>query len=570
MRILRYNRDFYLKYGYQVTIDPIDGGLENKEEYDAYEHSYALARNGDMAGVDIIKKYIDKYPNIPSFKNHLVTIYIVNNQHLEARRVQLQTLNQHPDYLYGKIIMIEDCLKNGELEMARRVLGEPRKIETISPNAEIYHHSEFLSYYYLAGWYEVEIGDSKAAQKHLELMVELDPNDQKTESLADKMIESTFEKSRNNYLQKQAIEITVDSFPTYALEPTNIRAKLINSELDAFYEYSEADLPEAVMSAVLELPRESLINDLEAIIDDGIGRYEYIKKNSEPNKIHPHAANDIYFMGHAIRFLAVLNVTESLPKVLNLLRQGKEFLDFWYGDTISEDFDAPLFMLGKDRLDMFKSYLMEPHQFYWSRNVVLNVMVQIALHYPEKYEKVVAYLKEVFDYLLQNPDKEGIVDTSFISWSLSYVANLRDESFIEYLEKFDERKWVEYMISHLESLKKEYSLASEAGDLDPMPQDIYEFYDGSYKKRKVFHSSLKEIKEEYLNSKASLYIVERMSRKLADIPIEVPKNDHNDNNNYQRKQPIVQAPRKKIRPNAPCPCGSGKKFKKCCRNKTFG
>jgi uncharacterized protein YchJ len=37
--------------------------------------------------------------------------------------------------------------------------------------------------------------------------------------------------------------------------------------------------------------------------------------------------------------------------------------------------------------------------------------------------------------------------------------------------------------------------------------------------------------------------------------------------NENRVIDFEQARRGKIYPNAPCPCGSGKKYKNCCRNK---
>ena len=49
------------------------------------------------------------------------------------------------------------------------------------------------------------------------------------------------------------------------------------------------------------------------------------------------------------------------------------------------------------------------------------------------------------------------------------------------------------------------------------------------------------------------------------LPAELYDYAYDDYDAFPVQQPVVKAP--KIYPNDPCPCGSGKKYKKCCGKK---
>jgi len=505
---------------------------------------------------------IDKYPDIPSFKNHLTTLYSTNNQFIEAKKLQLVILNRHPDYLFGKFSVIEDSLKEGNLEMPKKLLGNPRKIETISPDVEVYHYTEFLTYYCLAGWYEVEKGNRKAAEKHLELMVEYDPDDHRTELLAKKITNMGFIRMRRDAEKRKNNPYKVESFPTYIPEQTDTPPELIHKELEVFYAEDFYQFPEKTIAEIIALPRESLIKDLELILEDGIRRFEYFKEKYDMD----FDESEQSFMIHAAYFLGALEAKESLPVLLNVLRQGEKFLDYWFRDILTESFAKPLFVLGKDQPEMLKSYILEPNQYYWTRVFAVEAMIQTALHYPEKREEVVGYCKEIYDYMLQNPDDRGVTDSEFITWSLIHISHLRDMNFVEYVEEFEKRGWIfDMVMGNEEQIIELLGLKPEAADIEPMPQDIYEFYNKKYNSRKARRSRFKKFDEElFVETKTSRYLAER-SENMFEGLFNTPTKSSN-NNQYQK--PTIKAP-PKVGRNDPCPCGSGKKFKKCCRNKTF-
>ena len=96
-------------------------------------------------------------------------------------------------------------------------------------------------------------------------------------------------------------------------------------------------------------------------------------------------------------------------------------------------------------------------------------------------------------------------------------------------------------IQYLEQLRQVIGLRSY-GQRDPLIE---------YKKEAftLFENLLKKLKQDYINVLMNLKFVETSSNKFED-----------DTN---KKKSINQI-NKKIKRNEPCPCGSGKKYKKCC------
>ena len=96
-------------------------------------------------------------------------------------------------------------------------------------------------------------------------------------------------------------------------------------------------------------------------------------------------------------------------------------------------------------------------------------------------------------------------------------------------------------IQYLEQLRQVIGLRSY-GQRDPLIE---------YKKEAftLFENLLKKLKQDYINVLMNLKFVETSNKELDK---KLSEKTSIDNIN------------KKVRRNEPCPCGSGKKFKKCC------
>ena len=139
------------------------------------------------------------------------------------------------------------------------------------------------------------------------------------------------------------------------------------------------------------------------------------------------------------------------------------------------------------------------------------------------------------------------------------------------IEKIWAKEWIlEDVIGDLESIKKDIALPFNPSAKNPMPNNIGEFYSRVYLKRRAKSNQLdesKEIFEKMVNSSAFKLLKDMFAGKE-----EKSTNDYTDDEeleDYSKPAYVEPFVRKKakIGRNNPCPCGSGKKYKKCCMNK---
>ncbi len=575
---MNYDKAFYDKYGYKVNHDATME-LEGQEYEDyviGYEMLMMAAQTNRISAIQIrtLKRFVEKYPGTPAFKNHLYGAYTVNKDKGKAERLLMEMVNRHPDYLFGKISLISKFLDENNLDAARQLLGKSRELRDFFPDKDVFHISEFLNYQQVVAKYEIMAGDETAAKKCLEMMIDLAPEHVHTQRVAMKIRQERLKKfgARHKEAIKKSIKVVFK--PSYILEQTENPPILTNEDLEGLYLYSDEELPKDIMKDIMELPRESLIADLEKILEDSIRRDDFFQKKHEE-----YFNNDEQsFPIHALRFLTILGDEKSLPVVLNMLRQSKDFLDYWFADW-GLYFDEPLFLLGKNQLEALKSYVFEPHQHSFSRVYAAKVAAQVGLHYPARRDEAVQWYIEVFEYLLAHENDEGLIDSDFIGWMLCDAKDLRAPEMIPYLEQMDEKGWINYLIGgDVEQIKKDIASPMKPADIDPMPQDIYEVYTREHLNRRA-KRDMQEF-EKILDSEVESYIMSfalgGLARKLDNykdddefVILDEEKGffTEDENKRYSTFTEPVRRDAPKIGRNDPCSCGSGKKYKKCCLNK---
>jgi len=582
----KYNRKFFRKYGYKVSDKPTQPMLSPKEQRD-YEDSYGRSAEADEADRLIMEGYVEDYPKNPRFKSHLYAFYMGIGERDEAKKMALRMLNQHPDYLFSKLNLAETCMLEGNYEMVDKMLGESRKIETIAPDTEVFHVSEFLSYYSISACCAIKTDDRDTSEEYLAMMIDLAPDHHITKNTAIFMMDEMVGKVSEKAKKAEAACINNKDFPTYTPEPTQSPPKLNHQELEAFYLYGEDDLPKEIMEDILQLPRETLIADLENILEDSIRRYKYFY-----DKYVEFDENEQSFPIHALRFLGALEAHESVQSVLNLFRQGQNILEYWFADRLKHYVVDTLLIMGSHQLEALKAYTLEANQYFSPRTYTFDAIVQIGLHHPERHDEVMQAIKEIFDYYLQHANDKTIIDTDFINWAILHATYLRDESLIEYVDKFDEKNWlISFISGSVENLKKDILSPLEPAAIDPVPLNIHEFYNHEHLKRRaelegsiddILSKNSQKIAKYFIELTAEAMLVKKLKEAgILDL-IDEYKNDEDDSlflnshtnylgspdssDRYEYQEPVVRETSKLSR-NAPCPCGSGKKYKRCCLKK---
>ena len=316
-------------------------------------------------------------------------------------------------------------------------------------------------------------------------------------------------------------------------------------EVKVFYEH-DLNIPREKVEAVLQLPRETLVEDLRKMLRDAIDRYEYFKKIDWSEDTHE-------FPMHALWLLADLKAEEALPDVLDLLRQDYEFLEFWFNDRLTESLWEVIYHIGDQSLDSLKSFVLESGNDTYGRSAVTTAVEQIALHQPERKEEIVEWYESIFEHFLALDKDNPILDEELISFMVVESISLKEEDLLPLIKKLYDRGLV----------------------LEGIPGSYHSVEQGMGKKKSHLytHTVYSSIFERYEDAVSSWHYYRLKydedygkSRSQRPQSPEEPAYAHSQVHDSLQSGTFKRQG-KKVGRNDPCPCGSGKKYKKCCGKK---
>ncbi len=303
-------------------------------------------------------------------------------------------------------------------------------------------------------------------------------------------------------------------------------------EVEAFYQYG-MDIPEDKVKAILELPRETLVKDMEAVLQDAVDRYAYFSENKNL------PFEQICSVYHAIWVLGDLKATEALPSVFNLLRQNNDQLEFWFSDYITENLWEDLFSIAGHDLEMLTPLFFDPENLWFVKILPTTVACQVFLHFRERRDEVIRWFKNLLEQLLRLDKNDSTIDDNAIG---SLVANLyyvNAKRLLPEIKELYERDWVAMDICG--------DYASIEGDMQKgiprhvrrdMRSDIFAKYKGALSSWGYYRKARKP------------KVKKQPDLSYANLPLG-----------------IIKRAAAKVGRNDLCSCGSGKKYKKCCLNK---
>ena len=114
-------------------------------------------------------------------------------------------------------------------------------------------------------------------------------------------------------------------------------------------------------------------------------------------------------------------------------------------------------------------------------------------------------------------------------------------------------KWMDHLDA-MEELKRGIGLRAY-GQKDPIVAFRFEGYD-------MFDDMSRQIRQDTIRMLLTVRVKTEEDTKREQKVKEVATNAGGDNSD--KKRPVRKAASEKVGPNDPCPCGSGKKYKKCC------
>jgi hypothetical protein len=225
---------------------------------------------------------------------------------------------------------------------------------------------------------------------------------------------------------------------------------------------------------------------------------------------------------HALHLLGCIKTTEALHVLIVTLRDRGEDI----GDWLTEDMPSILANFGSSAVEPLTELVLDESLGAFVRGVAATALGVIAHKHSEYREPVI----KVFRQIIKEANAKGAEENNytFITLLVDDLAQLKDQDAFEDIKQAFANELIDEFFINLEDIKRIYRTPDE--DMS---------YHYHHEKDPMDHFSQKNI--DYLY-------------KL-----------HYDT----KKKKISKGKRKekKIGRNDPCPCGSGKKYKKCCLGK---
>ncbi|MCL2699053.1 MAG: DUF1186 domain-containing protein [Defluviitaleaceae bacterium] len=299
---------------------------------------------------------------------------------------------------------------------------------------------------------------------------------------------------------------------------------------------TKQDVLNALTDFTPDFPKEAL-KEVQAnradFIPELLESLDYVYRNADKSS---EDLSDYFLHTYAMYLLAEFREKEAFPYLTALLRLPEKPLDFLLGDGLTEDFHKMLLCtFDSAKLQMLLDIIEDREAFEWARSSAIHAYELI---YKEGFvtrEECVSYLRSlIYDKL--PPDDSEIVFTAIAGCIIDcrLVEMIPDARFLYDNDRI-------YTRMH--------------GDYDEFLDWI--FYEKPYPENsRYIDDAVAEMESWHCFNREDEKGPEQKPEKPADSMADKTAKD-NILDQFEKKQ--VKTGR-----NDPCPCGSGKKFKKCC------
>jgi hypothetical protein len=527
---------------------------------------YPSVQEGDQQLIQPLKQYIQRFPDIPQFKNHLYVVYLQGGKRRKADAVLREIREKHPHYLFGLVNEASRLVQAREIAAARRLLGSSLWLQDLYPDRQVFHISEVMTYYQAVIRLLLGEGEVEAAKERHQVLLEIDQDhpiaQEMFRGIALREMMSAVERLNKRAAMRKKVEArTTAPYPSTTEPPA-----FHHVEIAAFYRKDINSFSPVELKAIAALPRTTLATDLSRVLEDSLRRYHYFRQKVE--EWQGWREDQLDFVSHAFRFLGALGYEECLPMVLDFFRQEDQVYDFWIGDALDSWTFPFLTRVAGQHLPTLQQFMQERYVGFSPKVAVSNAVAQLAWRDPARLPEVQAWFASLFEFYALHSKDKGLIDSDLIGWMAVEAGRLCLSELLPLVERLYQQGAVSEDI--IGDWPKIVDLFEEPWDdtcREPLPENIIEAYNGSYRQRKVTHppseedlAMIQEIESDpYAKMITELLSGEVEPGNMAPLPKRFSEKEE------QKRAPVSSSP--KVGRNEPCPCGSGRKFKHCCGKK---
>ncbi|MEL6657707.1 MAG: DUF1186 domain-containing protein [Bacteroidota bacterium] len=416
--------DRWRVFGYQITGDPEDA--DHKFHYSLEVQGvlgkfHQLIERGNPKVLPRLIKAIKKYPRVPALRNYLTVYYHNQGNTKKAHEINRQIVEKFPDYLVARVNLAAEYLSSEAYDKVPEILGEALDLQGLYPNRKVFHFGEFQAINNVAVPYFLETQQYEALRTRLPVLTDVLGEDHPLTGMArDGLL-----LARKGHTESVFVERTFDETLIQQEAPV-----FTHPEVAQLYELS---LPEAkpVYQQLLALPADSLGQDLLLLLQDSLHRHYYWLDRMEAEE------RNFDFYLHAILLLRELQPPGTLELLVDILRQGDDYLRRLYDDFVTEEWWRFVYPLVGADLKVLTAFAKENNIYTFSKMVAIDVLTQIFFHQTERKAEVVEELRGIMQYMLDHKeDKENICDPYFCSMLTVVVAGLSDDGLMTLSKEF--------------------------------------------------------------------------------------------------------------------------------------
>jgi len=118
----------------------------------------------------------DRYPKVPKIYNFLSVAYANADSDDDYRRIVNETWARFPRYVFGMANYLRQCMTDGRMDEAERILGNRLLIKAMYPERDVFHVSEDRSFMAVVIEYLIRQRRIDDAEAHLNLLKATHPD----------------------------------------------------------------------------------------------------------------------------------------------------------------------------------------------------------------------------------------------------------------------------------------------------------------------------------------------------------------------------------------------------------
>ncbi len=211
---------------------------------------------------------------------------------------------------------------------------------------------------------------------------------------------------------------------------------------------------------------------------------------------------------HAIHILPLIKTKDALELLLDIIRDERDAL----GELITESTPTLIAAFGESAIERLKEYILDETLDIYIRGSVATALCVIAHQYPDRKDDIKSFLSKLL---------EDISDPTLAAFFIDKLLSFKDQNFLPQIHTAFEKGRINTDVIRRDDVDWVFNLPEE--------EQSY----SKFMKNPIEHFSKENIN--YL-------------RKIS----------------YPESKIHTKNTKTKIGRNDPCPCGSGKKYKKCC------